>query len=172
TSDSIPFLGVGVDMPTKHSFQTSRDANASITPRTAPLTRRFALHFNNYEVQLEQDIVWMGSAMSIDEPTLPGRTPGSVQDISILSVESVGDNCSKTNNVALVLRQNSVASVAKHIGNSAAVGYLSPKKVKLMRRLQKVRINAALVDALMGIDMDDIVTRKPKMNNDGQDVRP
>jgi hypothetical protein len=86
-----------------------------------------------------------------------------------------------------------MASVANHIGNSAAVGYLSPKKVKLMRSLQKVvgkqinhhckrghpttdllreRINAALVDALMGIDVDDIVTRKPKTNNDGQDVRP
>ncbi|KAG1764298.1 hypothetical protein EDD22DRAFT_845917 [Suillus occidentalis] len=172
--------------------RTSRDANASITPCTAPLTRRFALHFNDYEVQLEQDIVWMGSAMSIDEPTLPGRTPGSAQDVSIPSVESAGDDCSKTNNVALVLRRNSMASVANHIGNSAAVGYLSPKKVKLMRSLQKVvgkqinhhckrghpttdllreRINAALVDALMGIDVDDIVTRKPKTNNDGQDIQ-
>lgn len=87
----------------------------------------------------------------------------------------------------------SVASVADHIGNSAAVVHLSPKKVKLMRSLQKVvgkqinhhckqehpttdllreRINAALVDALLGINVDDIVTRKPKTNNDGQDVRP
>jgi hypothetical protein len=56
------------------------------------------LHFNDYEVQLEQNIVsgegmlvisitelnqqvWMGSAMSIDEPTLPGRTP--VKDLQL-----------------------------------------------------------------------------------------
>lgn len=36
----------------------------------------------------------MGSAMSIDEPTLPGKTPGSAQDVSIPSVELAGDDVS------------------------------------------------------------------------------
>ncbi|KAG2094528.1 hypothetical protein BD769DRAFT_1395088 [Suillus cothurnatus] len=123
------------------------------------------------------------------------KTLGGAQDVPILSVELAGDECSKINNVALVLEPNSMASVANvanHISNSAAVGHLSPKKVKLMRSLQNVvnkqinhhcirghpttdhlceRINAALVDALLGIDVDDIVTRKPKTNDDRQDMK-
>ncbi|KAG1756939.1 hypothetical protein EDD22DRAFT_957268 [Suillus occidentalis] len=72
------------DRPSPHVGASSDENSERLT---APLMRRFAMCFNEYDVRLGQEtlnsqLVWMGSAMSIDEPKSPGRTLGSAQDVS------------------------------------------------------------------------------------------
>ncbi|KAG2094187.1 uncharacterized protein F5147DRAFT_779039 [Suillus discolor] len=147
-------------------------SNENLEPITAHLMRRFAMYFNECDAHLGQEMLdtqfmWMGSAMSIDEPKSPGGTLGSAQDISIQSPDVAGDEAFQA--------QISMANV--DISGSQAVGHLSLKKEKLVRGLQKAmnkylhrhceeghpttdllreRIYAALKGALLGIEVEPL----------------
>ncbi|KAG1894225.1 uncharacterized protein F5891DRAFT_1195507 [Suillus fuscotomentosus] len=126
--------------------------------------------------------------MSIDEPS---ETFGSAQDVSIQSLVVAGDEAFQM--------QISMANVANDINSSSqAVGHLSSKKTELIRGLQKAtnkflhrhckgghpttdllreRIHAALESALLGMEVDDIMSKQHSKGaenlktNDIQDLR-
>ncbi|KAG2151507.1 hypothetical protein DEU56DRAFT_752400 [Suillus clintonianus] len=124
--------------------------------------------------------LWMGSAMLIDEPKSPGIL-GSAQDVSITSPNVGGDEEFQA--------PISMANIANNISSSQVAGPLSSKKKKLARGLQKAinrclrrhckgghpttdllreRIHAALEGALLGMEVDDIISNgedKPKTND-------
>ncbi|KAG1854335.1 hypothetical protein C8R48DRAFT_675574 [Suillus tomentosus] len=177
---------------------TSRNTN---TTPTAPLARRLAMYFENYEVHLEKDAVWMGSAMIIDEPNSPDETSDSahVPDTGP-DIVAVSDMVMQTGSWTdlEVFQAPIMTNAANAIGDRQAVGHMSPKKSKLIRSLEKVisrcierhckadhpttdllreRISAALEGALLGIEIDDITSHgskggeKRKTHDSKQDVR-
>ncbi|KAG1844866.1 hypothetical protein C8R48DRAFT_780087 [Suillus tomentosus] len=78
------------------SRRIEKSGNGALETMTAPLMRRSAMCFNEYDVRLGQEMLntqrmWMGSAMSIDEPKSPGGTLGSAQDVSIPSAVVAGN---------------------------------------------------------------------------------
>ncbi|KAG1785672.1 uncharacterized protein HD556DRAFT_1314040 [Suillus plorans] len=141
------------------------------------------MYFNECNAHLGQEmldtqVMWMGSAMSIDKPKSPGRTLGSAQDISSQSPDVAGDEAPRLTVFKAFQAQISMANV--DISGSQAVGHLSLKKEKLVRGLQKAinkylhrhceeghpttdllrqRIYAALEGALLGIEVDDIMSK-------------
>ncbi|KAG2059140.1 hypothetical protein BDR06DRAFT_968131 [Suillus hirtellus] len=155
------------------------------------------MYFNKYNVYLGQEMVnelntqlmWMGSAMSIDKPKSPGRPLGSVQDVSIQSSDVMSDETFQA--------QILMANIASDASSSQDVGHLSLKKRELVCGLKKVinkylchhyegehptidllceHIYAALEGALLGMEVDDIMSKhyskgaeKPR-TNDNRDV--
>ncbi|KAG1775988.1 hypothetical protein EV702DRAFT_1198900 [Suillus placidus] len=151
--------------------------NKKLKSITAPLTRRFAMCFNEYDVRLGQEmlntqLMWMGSAMSIDEPKSPGGPLGSAQDVLIQRPDVAGDEKFQV--------QILMANIASDASSSQDVGHLSLKKRELVCGLKKVinkylrrhcegghpttdllreRIYAALDGALLGMEVDDIMSK-------------
>ncbi|KAG2059225.1 hypothetical protein BDR06DRAFT_968186 [Suillus hirtellus] len=134
------------------------------------------MYFKEYKVHLEQDAVWMGSAMMIDEPKSLGKTLGSAQVINVpITSPDIATN------VPIL------ANLVKDISSKQAVGDVSPKERKLIHGLQKTiikyiehhckvghpttdllheHINAALEGALLGMDMDNIIIPRARSKGD------
>ncbi|KAG1832891.1 hypothetical protein DFJ58DRAFT_847917 [Suillus subalutaceus] len=110
--------------------------NKKLKSITAPLTRRFAMCFNEYDVRLGQEMVnelntqlmWMGSAMSIDEPKSPVGAIGN-PDVA-------GDE----------------KAINKYLRRHCEGGHPTTD-------LLRERIYAALDGALLGMEVDDIMSK-------------
>ncbi|KAG1892940.1 uncharacterized protein F5891DRAFT_986318 [Suillus fuscotomentosus] len=160
------------------------------------------MYFNEYNVYLGQEmlntqLMWMGSTMSIDTPESPSGPLRSVQDVSIQSPDVAGDETGGLTVFKTFQAQILMANIASDTSSSQDVGHLSLKKRELVCSLKKVinkylrrhcegghpttdllceHIYAALEGALLGMEVDDIMSKhyskgaeKPR-TNDNRDV--
>ncbi|KAG2053084.1 hypothetical protein BDR06DRAFT_972551 [Suillus hirtellus] len=102
------------------------------------------LYLKEYEDHQEQDAVWMGSAMMIDEPNSLSKILGSAQ-VPILA-NLIEDMSLKKSKLICGLQK----TIKKYIECHCKVGHPTTD-------LLHKRINAALEGAFLGMEMDNII---------------
>ncbi|KAG1720364.1 hypothetical protein EDD22DRAFT_962851 [Suillus occidentalis] len=151
------------------NYETSNHGSVSL--RTVPLARGFALYFDDYVLNTQP--LWMGSAMIVDESN---RSSENVQDVPTPSIDLAGDEMDIFH---IVPALNAIADVG-------IAGDLCPQKRILIRSLQKAvnkcidnscerghpttnllrtSIHTALEVALLDVVVSEIMPSHPPKNN-------